>query len=135
MEVLLKSIYCLLFGAVAYLLRQILTSKLLPGKKEIITLLAVVVSILVIAHTTKVSNVLPTKSVYALLQFDIMLIVMFIMQGFAIRRVKSKMGKQAAANTFFEGFFGVAETLRGTVIFIMIYIFQVVAIWSPVDFM
>jgi hypothetical protein len=135
MDILLKSIYCLLFGAVAYLLRQILTSKLLPGKKEIITLLAVVVSILVVSYTTKVFNVLPTRSIYALLQFDIMLVVMFIMQGFAIHRVKGKMGKQATSNTFFKGFFGVAEKLRGTIIFIMIYIFQVIAIWSPVDFM
>jgi hypothetical protein len=135
MEVLLKSIYCLLFGAVAYLLRQILISNLLPDKKEVIALLAVVASILLVTHFTRVPNVLPTKSIYTLLQFDIMLVVMFIMQGFAMRRARSRLNKQITAHTFFEGFFGIAEQLRGTVIFIMIYIFQIVAICSPIDFM
>ena len=127
----------MLFGVLVYLLRLLLINGFTTKKSILLGLVGVLFGILLLAYSVSQPYALPLSKVYALLELDLALIILFIVSGFSSKYLNEKLLNNqlsVSIKEVYAGFFRLTEQFRDNVIFVMIYLLQAIAIWNPVYF-
>jgi hypothetical protein len=126
-------LYCLYFGVIAFILNALLT-KSFRIEKNILLVLSVVILIVIILHTDffEINFLMKSKDFFHLLNFSFGFVILYFGGKFQdYIRDKSKNKTGGVSQQTFKSFMIVVDFIRYKLIYVMIYIYQVLAIWNP----
>ena len=125
-------LYCLYFGLIAFILNAILT-KSVKIDRGILFASSVVILIVIILHTNlfEINFLMKSMDFFNLLNFSLGFVILHFggkFQDYMRENRNNKTG--GVSQQTFDSFMTVVDFIRYKLIYIMIYLYQVLAIWN-----
>lgn len=126
---LLNIFYCAFFGMLDFVIYSVLSGAF-KVPKNIILLIIGITAIIILLHTGmfKISSLMTWEDFFGLLMFSIGLVILHF--GSKLQDVYFKNRQESLNQKLYENYKIVFDFVRYKLIYVMIYIYQFLAVWN-----
>lgn len=126
---LLNIIYCIFFGCLDFVIYSKLTGAFKVSKNKIMLIIGVTVAVILLHRGIfNINGLMPWNDFIDLLMFSIGIVILYL--GSKLQDIYIENKRASLNQRLYKNFKAVIDFIRYKLIYIMIYIYQFLAVWN-----